>query len=337
MNGTTLLEDIETTRRTARFGSFRAVLDSAAPGPVAASKRFYEKVDGESSTKFQDLLLDCRTRAWFVRNEETGHVRIASKQCRLRWCFHCGEARQQFITQAVYPWYSMATQPKLLTVTLKHTRLPLPEQIDFLYKSFAKLRNRKICKDAIRGGIWFFQVTYNQKRREWHPHIHALLDSNFIPHEKLMPIWHKITGDSTIVHIRAVDNPKKTLAHNARYAARPSALIKIPEFLWPELYNAFSGRRICGTWGTARTISLRPSKPEDADKWHDIGGFRTVNALKDEDDNARAIFDAWTLKTPLEEGISMDDLEDRIDNIVKKIRPPPKWELEPWFDLPEFK
>jgi len=230
----------------------------------------------------------------------------------------------------------MAKEPKLLTVTLKHTQNPLDEQIDFLYKSFAKLRNRKICKDAIRGGIWFFQITYNQKTGEWHPHIHALLDSGYMLHAKLVSAWHDITTDSHIVHIRAVHNPEKTLSHNARYAARPSSLLKIPKSLWKELYYAFDKRRICGTWGTARKISLRPSKPEDSKKWHDIGGFRSVMAMKDSDDNARAIFDSWTLGLSLPEGIEMIDLGVEVEKFAEKTRPPPNWREQNYFVFKNF-
>ena len=329
---TTLVQDIETTRRLPAFASFREVLDNASPGEALTSKQFYALIDGDFSTTFQDRLLDCRSRAWFIRNEDTGQVRIAAKQCRLRWCYHCSEARQQFITQAVLPWYQSVKLPRLLTVTLKHNQNPLDEQIDFLYKSFAKLRNRKTCKDAIRGGIWFFQVTYNQKTGEWHPHIHALLDADFMLHAKLMSDWYNITGDSTIVHIRNVDNPEITLSHNARYAARPSALTKIPRSLWKELYYAFDKRRICGTWGSARKISLRPSKPEDSEKWHDIGGFRAVIAMKDYDGNAQAIFDAWLWKTPLPEGIELVDLGAEITDIAAKSRPPPEWRDQGYFD-----
>ena len=331
-NRTTLVQDIETTRRLPAFASFREVLDNAHPGEALASKQFYALVDGDFSTTFEDRLLDCRSRAWFIRHEETGKVRIATKQCRLRWCFHCSESRQQFITQAVLPWFQMVKKPRLLTVTLKHSQDPLDEQIEHLYDCFRKLRNRKTCKEAIRGGIWFFQVTYNQKTGEWHPHIHALLDAEYMLHAKLMSDWYDITSDSTIIHIRNVDNPEKTLSHNARYAARPSALLKIPKSLWKELYYAFDKRRICGTWGTARKISLRPTKPPDSGKWQDVGGFRTVIALKDDDDNARAIFDSWTLGIPLPEGINMNDIGMGITDFAEKAKPPPEWRDQNYFD-----
>lgn len=327
----TLLEDIETTRRTAVISSYRSFLDEKSPGPALAAQKFYKIIDGPIYDKFSIKLADCRTRSWFVRNEETGKVRIAAKQCRLRWCFHCSEARQQFITQAVSEWWNKARAPKLLTVTLKHNDLPLPEQIDFLYKSFAKFRNRKFLKSKIRGGVWFFQVTWNAKTKQWHPHLHALIDSEYLDHAELMVLWKKITKTSNIVHIRAVLDPDKTLSHNARYAARPAALIKLPEEKWPELFESFDGRRICGSWGTAKEISLRPGKPEDSAKWKSIGGFATVYNQIHSSEDAKAIWKAFMTGKPLGPYIDMNEIDRFIDDIELCEHPPPKkpadWKL----------
>ncbi len=331
-NSSPLVQDIETTARTSSFHSFRAFLDARAPGSAQAATQFYQLIDSIEQSEKSKLLEECRSRAWFVRNEETGAVRVAAKQCRLRWCFHCGESRQQFVTQALMPWYTEAKAPKLLTVTIKHTDEPLPSQIDFLYDSFRKFRNRKFLKDNIDGGVWFFQVTYNQKSEQWHPHIHALLDASFMDHQKLMELWEKITNGSTIVHIRSVNDPEHTLTHNARYAARPSALVKIPEDRWPDLFEAFDGRRICGTWGSARGISLRPQKPDDANKWHDVGGFTTVSSLVDTDDSAKSIWEAWSLSGTIEEGVNMDHIYKFDDDAGDKPPPKDEWDIEPYFD-----
>ena len=327
-----LVQDIETKTETAPAPSYRSFLDDKSPGAALASTKFYRYVDSPGDSKFSNRLSECRSRAWFIRHKDTGKVRVAAKQCRLRWCYHCSESRQQFITQAVTPWWTAARMPKLLTVTIKHSDLPLPEQIDFLYKSFSKFRNRKFLKSRIRGGVWFFQVTYNQRDKQWHPHLHALIDSSYLDHNQLIVLWHKITKTSNIVHIRAVHNPEATLAHNARYEARPSALIKIPEDLWLDMYEAFDGRRICGTWGTAKEISLRPSKPEDASAWEDIGGFHTVASLEKYDDNASAIWRAWRMNLKLGDGISCRPIENKMAGIEEDCRPPPKWMIEPWFD-----
>lgn len=332
MSDTTLLESIETKPITGFSGSYRGFLDDKSPGAQQASVKFYKKVDGTDVGKYSNRLYECRTRAWFVRNSETGKVRIAAKQCRLRWCYHCSEARQQFITQAITPWWNSAKMPKLLTVTVKHSDDPLDEQIAFLYKAFVKLRNRKLCKDAIRGGVWFFQITFNEKTEQWHPHIHALLDAEYMDHSFLKVAWSKITQGSTIVHIRAVHNPDKTLSHNARYAARPSALLSIPEERWPDMYEAFKGRRICGTWGTAKKISLRSKKPDEASKWKSIGGFRTVAGLVGQDVNASAIWSAWQMSQPLAENVNMDEIEEFLGDKISCSPRPPKY-VEPSLDF----
>ena len=330
-NPTSKLEHIETTSISAFSGSYRSFLDQKSPKEADASRRFYEMISSTTGSLKLEQFEQCRTRAWFIRNRDSGRVRLASKQCRLRWCYHCSEARQQFITGAVMPWYQSARLPKLLTLTLKHNKKPLEDQIAFLYKCFAKLRGRKFFKDSCRGGVWFFQITFNKKKQEWHPHIHALIDSYFINNDDLSHVWKKITQDSKIIHIRCVDDPEKTLRHNARYAARPVSLLSIPEERWLELHNGFFGRRICGTWGTAKVISLRPHKPEDCEKWEDVGGWRTVQNLIEYDLNAKAIWRAWSTGEILPAGISVETIDEFIKDEPEYIRPPKKlWETDPF-------
>ena len=318
----TLLEDIETKRISASSSSYRSFLDNKSPGAALASQDFYQLVDIENGRNYSEKLSECRSRAWFVRNKHSGRVRVASKQCRLRWCFHCSEARQQFITSAVKPWWNKAIAPKLLTLTIKHSQKPLQEQIDFLYKSFTKLRNRKDVKRKTRGGIWFFQITYNKRRREWHPHLHVLLDADFIPHNDIQYFWHQITRTSDIVHIRSVHDPEKTLAHNARYAARPSALVNLPKELYTVLFDAFNGRRICGSYGTAKEISLRPAKPDDCNDWEYLGGFRLIYKLANDDDVATSIMKAWVTDRPMPEKIDMRHV-DNDPRYFETNHPPP--------------
>jgi hypothetical protein len=159
-----------------------------------------------------------------------------------------------------------------------------------------------------------------------------LLDSLFIDLTAMSHLWHKITHDSTIVHIRRVDNPERTLAHNARYAARPCALIKIPEKQWQELYDAFAGRRIVGTWKSAKKISLRPSKPENADQWKSIGSWSIVQNLKDSNEYAKKIWKAWTLHEPLEPDVNLNAEDDFLNGKNDEDVTKPDWEIEPYFD-----
>lgn len=320
------LEAEETTGTNRPTGSYKAFCEGRAPMEVAASSALYANVDERDKTDFTGRLHACRTKAWFVRHEDTGQVRVASKKCHLRWCYPCSEGRQVFITEQVLPWFNSAALPKLLTVTLRHTSSSLSDQVSFVYECFRKLRKRAFFKNRVRGGIWFFQVTQNPKDFTWHPHIHALIDSDYLDHQELKDHWAKITSGSTIIHIKSVYNPERTLKHAARYAARPSDLATIPIQDRLELFDAFHQRKICGTWGTARKISLRPKKPEDADKWRNVGAWTTVIEMYQTDMAAHCILKCWLTNKALSKNVTMNNVEDQIDG--QEVRGPPGLKFE---------
>ncbi len=308
-NASTLVQAKETKCISSRPQTLRDHLSVLAPSEAVASEVLYAAVDELEEKDFLGRQLDCCTHAWFTRHEDSGEVKVNANRCRLRWCYFCSEARQAFITNQITPWFTEAKKPKLLTLTIVSSAVPLKDQIDFLYKSFAKLRRRKFVSDRLYGGIWFFQITLSEKTGLWHPHIHALIDSEYMAHKQLMALWDKITGGSKVVHIRAVHNPEKTLQHNARYAARPSSLVNLPMSKAIELFFAFNGRRICGSWGTAKDLSFRPVKPEDSEKWHGLGDWSTIINLQGIDDRADAILKAWNESTPLAAGCGLTYLE----------------------------
>lgn len=317
-DASTLVQAKETTCISSQPQTLRDHLAVNAPAEAVASEVLYAAIDELEEKDFLTRQLSCCTTAWFTRHEDSGEVKINANRCRLRWCYFCSEARQSFITNQITPWFTAASKPKLLTLTVRSSTEPLKNQIDFLYKSFAKLRRRKFVADRLYGGIWFFQVTLSQKTGLWHPHIHALIDSEYMEHKQLMTLWEKITGGSRVVHIRAVHNPERTLQHNARYAARPSSLVDLPMGKAIELFMAFNGRRICGSWGTAKSLSFRPAKPEDHEKWHSLGNWSTIINLQGMDDRADAILNAWKNSTPLEVGCALLHLEHYNENL-----PPP--------------
>lgn len=303
------VQDKETTPIIHPHGTYKQYLDDIAPGETLAAKKLYIQIDElEASEKCWELEC-CRTVAWFVRHEETGQVRISSKKCHLRWCYHCAESRQNFITSQVHPWWARAKLPKLLTLTLQHTSAPLEQQIDLLYRSFQKLRNRQPMKKKCIAGVWFFQITRNHETNTWHPHLHALIDSAYLKHDLLKKAWCQITGGSTIIHIKAVIDTAKTLSHCARYAARPSSLINLTDSEALELYQAFQNRRIVGAWGKAKAISFRQTKPVDSEKWKNIGSWQYVFSKVGKDIRADRIVFSWGTGAKLEDGNDLHRLE----------------------------
>ena len=107
-------------------------------------------------------------------------------------------------------------KPVLITFTVKNGE-DLDERFNHLIGSFRKLLDRyrdyrkkgrgfnQFCK--IDGAFYTTEYTYNDKTKQWHPHIHifALL-TDWIDQEELAETWHEITLDSYVVDIRRVKN-----------------------------------------------------------------------------------------------------------------------------------
>lgn len=240
-------------------------------------------------------LESCRSDAWFAINIHDHTVRVISNSCHLRWCPLCAQARANFLARSVRSWYYTAKQPKLLTLTLRHSNSPLKQQIDFLYECFSKLRRCKYMSSRIRGGIWFFQIKWINETGSFHPHIHALIDSNYIPQHEIRDRWSKYTSGSYIVDIRGCWSPESAANHVSRYATRPGTLSSVPPSDRLELVQTLHGRRIVGAWGTARKVPLAPPKAVDKDSWTSLGSFEEVRRQSAYNDSAKAIILAWKL------------------------------------------
>ncbi|MBA7680742.1 hypothetical protein ES703_89063 [subsurface metagenome] len=230
---------------------------------------------------------------------------MRSKHCGLRWCPMCAASRQAWIAGECERWFAQVDKPRLVTLTLRHTDAPLANQVKDLYDYFRKFRKRKFFSDRTKGGVWFFHIKKSQKDHRWHPHLHCLIDSDFLEHKRISELWRKITGGSHVVHIKTVTNPTNSVKHAARYSAEPCNLGEHTAIDALEVFYALHGRRICGTWGTARMISFRPKAREDSKSWHEVGSWQTVYHMKDNDDDAAAIWKAYCLEKPLEVGHSM--------------------------------
>ena len=241
----------------------------------------YADLDGSFTGKFSTRLKNCRKNAWFIQHRTTGELKVASSRCKLRWCPICRDVSRHIITLAVEEWLKKQAYPKMLTFTLKHSDAPLSLQISKLYDSFRKIRRRSVMANAVTGGIWFFQLKYNLTEEQWHPHIHCLVAGDYLPHTRLKEIWHAITGDSFIVDIRPVQDVAAASTEVARYATSPCDLASLPLTNAIDVFHATKGRRICGSWGSARGTTLAPSPQADNDEWQHVADFYYVSIHRD--------------------------------------------------------
>lgn len=325
------LEARTTSRRTSPFTTYGDKKRRDFEPRFSTAKLLYNMVDDLDCKNFSSRISECRSGAFFMRHEETGEVRVRSFHCGLRWCPICASSRQAWIATECERWFVKVTNPRLVTLTVRHTNAPLADQVSALYDHFRKFRKRKFFADRTRGGVWFFHIKKSQKDHKWHPHLHMLIDSDFLEHKKISELWHKITGDSKIVHIKAVTNPTNSVKHAARYSAEPCDLSTLSLVDGLELYYALNGRRLTGTWGSARMISFRPKPDPDAKKWQEIGSYDMVRKLKDSDDFAHQIWYAYCLGKPVASGVSM--FQRSVEMYNKHMRSPPKFDPQGKFNF----
>ncbi len=205
-------------------------------------------------------------------------------------------------------------RPKFVTFTIKHSDAELQFQIDCLYRFFRCLRRLPDFRTRVRGGIWFFQIKKSDRDGLWHNHFHCVVDSSFLNHSEFSRMWEKVTHGSTVVDIRAVRHPGKTANEVARYASCPCDLSKLNLDDRVTVYHALHSRRICGTWGTAKGVTLKPPKDDHPNLWENVGSRTVVRELRFSDPNARAILEAWQNHTPLQVDVNCRVTDDFIEN-----------------------
>ena len=165
-------------------------------------------------------------------------------------------------------------KPVLITLTVKNGE-DLEERYNHLTSSFRTLLSRyrdykkkgwgfnQFCK--IDGAFYTTEYTYNDKTKQWHPHIHifALLNE-WIDQEELAETWHDITLDSYIVDIRRVKKTKehgysKAVAEVCKYALKFGDLSV--ENTW-DAFLTLKGKRLTGSFGSMHGVKI-PDKATD--------------------------------------------------------------------------
>lgn len=288
-----LLDHQETSVHDNWESPYRAFLIRGMIRAVNKAELLYRLTDLRDGRNLVDNFRSCRSAAWFVRHEDTGQVRVASKRCGLRWCPLCINTKRFIITNQVTGWLKDLDRPKFMTLTLRHSSDHLSDQIDRLYRCFRNLRRWPVWKKKVRGGVWFFQVKKSAVDGLWHPHLHMLLDCSYFSQSLLSDMWLTVTGDSDIVDIRPVTDPKKAAAYVARYSSAPCKLVDLDSADCIELFDAMNGRRLIGKFGSAGDLVFTPKKPDDWHKWIDLHGFGYVQSHKDSCPVAAEIWRAW--------------------------------------------
>lgn len=243
----------------------------------AARRRatFYALCATGGLTARAERFASCCSGWWVQRSKsDPAEHRLTLERCHDRLCVPCSRLRahtastrlQQYLTQTVFPVAGV----RFFTLTLRHSDRPLRDQIDRVYRCFRALRASKPWRAYVRGGFATLEITFNADARQYHVHLHALCSGAFFPHAALKAEWARVTGDSDIVYITAVNHAVDAARYTTKYVTKafPDELLHDHDVA-SELIAALAHRRLFLVFGSWKGLAL--TKPLDDSDWITLG------------------------------------------------------------------
>jgi hypothetical protein len=209
----------------------------------------------------------CGSGAFIQLSAAGDAARCVCNCCHHRLCVPCQRAVGR-VVQDNLTAHIKDKHCRFVTLTLRHSQTPLADQITRLFSSFSALRRRKDIAPLFVGGVSILEVKIGSKDGLWHPHLHILCEGSYVHARDLSSAWHAVTGDSSIVDIRQVDDSAKTAGYICKYVSKPiDATLYANATKLDEYVIAITGRKTMSTFGTWRGLKLK-ARPADTTVWH---------------------------------------------------------------------
>lgn len=199
----------------------------------------------------------CGQNMWVQYSPSREAYRTVANACNLRICPVCGQRKR--IAMALNASTALATlnrnRLKLITLTLQSSNAPLDVQLHHLRQAFRRLRQRQLWKRAVTGGFAVIEVTFNATTHQWHPHLHVVCESDYIPQHHLSAAWFAVTHSSTVVDIRICKPSLRLAAYFAKYLGKPPPLddLDLPTERLQEFKHALDNSRLLIRFGKIET------------------------------------------------------------------------------------
>lgn len=182
--------------------------------------------------------------------------KVVAATCHDRLCTPCALARADLIRRNL-SYHAASHSWLFLTLTVKSTSTPLRQQLADLHHAFRRLRQSHEFADHCNGGVATLELTLNPETLLWHPHLHILCLSHWIPVTALRNRWSALTGGARQLRIERVTNPRTLAAYLCKYVTKPiTGKVTTSPALLPEAIAALKGSRLLVTFGRCRSWKL---------------------------------------------------------------------------------
>lgn len=228
--------------------------------------RLIERLDEEGAEDLADKLRPCgeviRITCTHCGDMKNGYV-----QCKKKWCPACQRSLAAKRSCRLRGAIKRFEYPLFVTLTMANS--DSPEDVRKLRQCFGKLRNRRLWKETVKGGVAAVEVTNTGKG--WHPHIHALVDCRWlaiqtpepprtIPREdkrvyyesarrELSDTWAHILGQEKAIVLAKREKGEDVIQEIIKYSIKGSDLIDSPDPIAPML-RMLDMTRLITTFGS---------------------------------------------------------------------------------------
>lgn len=209
----------------------------------------------------KNRIKDCGTFLEFLSDKEFKNYKLSGANfCENRFCPHCNfnlsrklGLELSVITKYIKEKYNYSFLFLTLTAPNVSADILGNELLDY-YKSFERLFKRKEVKAICQGYIRKFEITYNKKRNDYHPHYHILIavnnsyfhSRNYITRNRWLELWKKSKKDDTITQldVRKLNesNLTKSLLELSKYLSKDSDYLYSKE-VFEVFYKNLKGKR----------------------------------------------------------------------------------------------
>lgn len=203
----------------------------------------------------------CGSTFWLMRHrQDASRFRLAADHCNDRFCRPC-QFRRSLTIRKQLDGQLRNERHRLMTLTLRHTDDSLGVRVDWLLRSFRRLRQTAAWRRVVTGGIAFVEVTFNAGDEQWHPHLHCVLTGRYIPITQIREAWRRATAGSHVVDVRLVRSAKEVSRYVAKYATKAMKITDdMPDWAVDQTIEGLRGRRTLITFGQMHGVKTRPQK-----------------------------------------------------------------------------
>ncbi|HDJ2809775.1 TPA: protein rep [Staphylococcus aureus] len=236
------------------------------------SEEFRDLVKSLVSDSYYWLIEECGTFLSFVGDKELNKIKMhRGNFCKHRFCPMCAwrKARKDALELSLMMQDIKISYDKafiFLTLTTPNVVAErLGDEIKRYNKSFDKLFKRKVVKRVVKGYVRKLEITYNEKRDDYHPHFHVLIVVNksyftdvkaYLNQKEWLRLWRKATGISEITQVdvrRVKEQNSNELYEMAKYTGKDSDYLS-NEKVFKVFYESLKGKRAFAYGGLFKEV-----------------------------------------------------------------------------------